>query len=172
MSFAPGRRGLALRFCVALPLVAGGALVVASYVDVARRARDAWIDGIAAVADAGFDAVGYPVRRDGPDRRILRAADGHGVRLAKDCDGVPTMLVFVAAVAVSPVAARRRVAFALAGAAVLYLANLARIGHLLWLSDRAPETFRAAHEGGWPAALLLLASAMYLLWARRAVVVS
>ena len=168
MTPTPDRRGLLLRFGVGFPLLVAAALLAASYLEPVRRAREAWIDGVAAVADASFGVAGYPVRRDGRDRRILRAADGHGVRLAKDCDGLPPILIFLAAVAVSPVAGRRRLAFATLGTAVLYAANLVRIGHLLWLSDRDPEAFRAAHEGGWPAGLLALAGALYLVWARRA----
>ena len=149
---APRRPRLLLRFGVALPVLAGALL---------------WAAEAAATAVAAghlLPLAGYDVRREG---RILRAADGHGVKVGIDCDAVPVALLFLAAVAVSPVPWRRRVLFAPAGIAALFLLNQARIGHLLWISNRDPAAFHAAHEAWWPAGLVLAAGAMFLVWARR-----
>ena len=149
---APRRPRLLLRFGVALPVLAGALLWAAEAAPAAVAAGHL------------LPLAGYDVRREG---RILRAADGHGVKVGIDCDAVPVALLFLAAVAVSPVPWRRRVLFAPAGIAALFLLNQARIGHLLWISNRDPAAFHAAHEAWWPAGLVLAAGAMFLVWARR-----
>ena len=111
--------------------------------------------------------VGYEVRRDARDARVLRAADGHGVRIAPECDGMPPVLLFLAAVLVSPVPWRRRLLFGALGSLGILLLNQVRIGHLLWLSDRSPDVFHDAHEAWWPTGLVAAAGVMFLLWARR-----
>ncbi len=161
---APRRPRLLLRFGVALPVLAGALLWAAEAAPGAVDLRESVADATAVAAGHLLPLAGYDVRREG---RILRAADGHGVKVGIDCDAVPVALLFLAAVAVSPVPWRRRVLFAPAGIAALFLLNQARIGHLLWISNRDPAAFHAAHEAWWPAGLVLAAGAMFLVWARR-----
>jgi exosortase/archaeosortase family protein len=162
-----GRRRLALRFGVLFPLLAGGLLLAATFLPWASAARERLADGVAATAGVLFPLVGYEVRRDGPRGRILRAADGHGVKVGTECDALAPMLILAAAVAVSPVAWRRKATFLVPGLVGIALLNQVRIGHLLWLSQENPDLFRRAHESWWPAGLVLAAAGLFLVWARR-----
>ncbi len=133
----------------------------------AEGVRVAVADGTAVAAAKLLPLVGYAVHPDPADRSVLRAADGHGVRVGTDCDGLSVLILFVSAVAVSPVPLGKRALFAVLGAIGILLANQVRIGHLLWLSNRDPDAFRTAHETWWPAGLLGAAALAFLLWARR-----
>jgi exosortase/archaeosortase family protein len=168
---APGdgapRPRLLLRFGLLFPLIAGGTLLAVSYVPFLERARDGASEAVLATSAALFPLVGYDVRRDPAKPRVLRAADGHGVTIAQECDALPPLVLFLAAVLVSPVAGRKRLVFGLAGAAAIFLLNQVRVGHLLWLSQEDPDAFRTAHEAWWPAGLVLFAGGMFLVWARR-----
>jgi len=169
VSEAPARAGprVALRFGLGLPLVAASMIGAMLYLGPVVAARDRLLDGTVTAATVLMPLVGYEVRRDARDARVLRAADGHGVRIAPECDGLPAVVLFLAAVVVSPVAWRRRLGFGVLGTLALLLLNQVRIGHLLWLSDRAPDVFHDAHEAWWPAGLVAAGGLMFLLWARR-----
>lgn len=168
MSAAPvrGAPRLGLRFGLAFPLVAASLLGALLFVGPVVATRERVVDGTVTAATVLMPLVGYEVRRDARDPRVLRAADGHGVRIAPECDGLPAVLIFLAAVAVSPVPWRRRVLFGSLGSLALLLLNQVRIGHLLWLSDRAPDAFHDAHEAWWPTGLVAAAGLLYLVWAR------
>jgi exosortase/archaeosortase family protein len=161
----PSARGLALRFGVLFPVLAAALLSAAAWLPWIRPARDALVRGTAATAGALLPLTGWAVERDG---LRLRAEGGRGVLVARDCDALAAMLLFVAAVAVTPAPIGRRVVFAASGVLCLFLLNQARIGHLLWLSGGDVDGFRRAHEAWWPAALFLAAGGLFLLFAARA----
>ena len=165
---ARGGRGLALRFGLAFPLLAGGLLVAATFAGPVLRLRESLVDATLWVSARLFPLLGWAVRPDARDARVLRAPDGHGVRLAPECDGLVPVLLLTAAALVTPTRWSRRLGFAAAGSTALLLLNQARIAHLLSISDRDPDGFRFAHESAWPAGLTVAALALYALWASRA----
>ncbi len=161
----PGRR-LALRFGLALPLLGGGLIALFAYAPALQSVREGIVHGTAATAGGLLPLSGWDVERRG---HTLHAPGDRAVEVVKDCDGLPVMLLFFAAVLVTPTAWRRKIVFAGIGLGLLFLVNQVRLGHLLYLSSGSPGSFRAAHETWWPAGLLLSAGGLYLLWAARQV---
>lgn len=159
-------RSLALRFGVALPLLAGSLIAAFAYVGLLQPVRDGVVRATAASAGALLPLVGFEVQRSG---HTLRADGERAVQVVKDCDGLPSMLLLLAAIAVTPTTWRRKVAFGAIGVVALFVVNQVRVGHLLHLSAGNQEAFRNAHETWWPAGLVLFAGALFLLWAARQV---
>jgi len=159
---AVSRRSLALRFGVLLPLLGGGLMAAAAYAQPLQPLRARLVHATAVSAGVLLPLTGWDVTRDG---HALKAPGDRAVEVVKDCDGLSAMLLFLAAVLVTPATWKRKLVFGGIGLAALFLVNQVRIGHLLHLSGGNQQTFRSAHETWWPAALVLVAAALFLLWA-------
>ncbi len=90
------------------------------------------------------------------------------LRIVKDCDAMDVTILLVAAMLAFPATASRRALGLAGGVAVVLVANLARISALYFIGVSAPGAFEFAHRDLFPLLLVLLAGAVFVLWARRA----
>lgn len=116
----------------------------------------------ALVARAGIEAL-----RQGA---VLYVPGAFAYEIGIGCTGLlPAAVVAVAIVASPGTAAAKQWGLAVAVPLVL-LANLLRLAHLFSLGATSPRLFEQAHVVWWEAALVGIAFAIWLLWARVAAV--
>lgn len=87
--------------------------------------------------------------------------------LVPDCGALPSMSIYLAALAAFPASLRKRLIGLAIGIPVLYLINIARLACLavigaLWRSE--PEVFEFAHQYVWQAVYVLIVVGVWLLW--------
>ena len=91
----------------------------------------------------------------------------HSLGIARGCDALQPMGIFLSAVLAFPAAWRSKWVPMLVGASTLLFVNQLRIVSLYFLGIGSPTAFEVFHEAVWPAAFILLAFAMWILWVRR-----
>lgn len=94
------------------------------------------------------------------------AGEGTAVRLDLGCDGLQPSHVFLAAVMTFPAPWIRRLLGAAVGLALLLGLNVVRVVTLFLVKAWAPTAFGVVHEHVWPAAFILAALVLFVLWLR------
>jgi exosortase/archaeosortase family protein len=89
------------------------------------------------------------------------------LRVEKTCDAADVDILFVSAVAAWPGPWRARLVGALAGVALLAAVNIARICSLYYVGLHFPSSFTAVHLEIWPIAIVVVAIAAFLFFARK-----
>lgn len=92
--------------------------------------------------------AGFLLERVGFDVRVLGTSislDGRAVEVARGCDALEPIALFVAAVIAVQVELRRKLPGILVGVPLLVLLNLVRIIALTVVSAKFPEQFETAH---------------------------
>lgn len=151
-----------LRFALAFALLAGVGLTVLHAFVFPSDAFDAYLAQNAALATSVMRLLGFDVTVDGQ----LIAFEGSVSRFERACDVSQVVLLHACAVLAFP-QGRRRLLAVLGGTAVIFVANLVRVGTLLCVGAYWPTAFEAVHLYLWPVLLLLLAMGMWFAWARR-----
>ena len=145
--------------------VAGAALIVSIGVMVGAVDMPG-VDALAALlARASAYVLGMLGVPASPDGAVIDVNGFVGVIVAQ-CTAVDVLIVFSAAVLVWPVSIGARMWGLLLGAVALSALNFARIVSLLLMGAAFPEYFDTAHMVVWQPAMLLAASALWLLWLR------
>lgn len=126
-----------------------------------------WFDGYLA---AYASAAGTMLHLFDPAVRVSGAdiAGRFSLRIVKDCDAMDVNILFVAAVLSFPATWARRALGLGVGVAAILAANISRICALYFIGVSAPTAFEFAHRDLFPLLLVLLATAVFLPWARSA----
>jgi exosortase/archaeosortase family protein len=83
---------------------------------------------------------------------------GHySLRIIKTCDAMDVSTLFVSAIVAWPSGWRNRLMAAVAGVALLFVFNVARICTLYFVGMRSPSWFEIVHLELWPIVLLVVA---------------
>jgi exosortase/archaeosortase family protein len=90
------------------------------------------------------------------------------LEFAMSCDAMDVFILFAAATLASPAAWRWRLAGLGAGFVSVAAVNVLRIVSLYWIGAFAPARFEFFHMQLWPLAIVVLASAGFVVWVRRA----
>jgi exosortase/archaeosortase family protein len=93
-------------------------------------------------------------------------AGGANIEIVPDCTPLMPTLVLWAAVAAFPGPWRLKVVGLLAGAAAVWVFNLARVLVLMVVLSEWPRSFKFAHVYLWQAGTLLVVTAMFMFWVR------
>jgi len=91
----------------------------------------------------------------------------YSLGIARACDALQPMGIFLSAVLAFPAPWRSKWAPMVIGASTLLFVNQLRIVSLYFLGIGSPTAFEVFHEAVWPAAFILLAFLMWILWVRR-----
>lgn len=92
---------------------------------------------------------------------------GGALSVLNGCDGVDTMILLAAAMAIAPVPLRARAAGVVLGCAMIYALNQARLAGLYFAFRARSEWFDLLHAGIGPLAVIAATAAFYLWWLRR-----
>ena len=157
-----GRARPGLSFLVRFGLLLGGfyTLLLFPWGD---RALAAYLRANAWLAHGLLQALGQQTRLDGV---TIRAAN-YALSIRRGCDAVEPAWFFCAAVLAFPAPWRTKPAALLTGSALILALNVVRIVSLFFIGRMLPGFFAMAHLELWPAAFLLLAVALWLVWIRR-----
>ena len=139
-------------------IAAGG--VIAGTVNI--PGVDALARGLAYMAGFALGMLGVPASLDG----AVINADGFVAVVAAECTAIELILVFSAAVLVSPVSLKARLWALALGVSALCALNLVRIVSLMLVGAGFPEYFEMAHLKVGQTAMAVATLAMWLLWLR------
>ena len=139
-------------------IAAGG--VIAGTVNI--PGVDALARGLAYIAGFALGMLGVPASLDG----AVINMDGFAAVVVAECTAIELILVFSAAVLVSPVSLKARLWALALGVSALCALNLVRIVTLMLVGAGFPEYFEMAHLKVGQTAMAVVALAMWLLWLR------
>ncbi len=139
-------------------IAAGG--VIAGTVNI--PGVDALARGLAYMAGFALGMLGVPASLDG----AVINMDGFAAVVVAECTAIELILVFSAAVLVSPVSLKARLWALALGVSALCALNLVRIVSLMLVGAGFPEYFEMAHLKVGQTAMAVAALAMWLLWLR------
>jgi exosortase H (IPTLxxWG-CTERM-specific) len=86
------------------------------------------------------------------------------IRIVKGCDSIYPTLLLCSAMFGYPSSWMRKIAGGVAGAVILYLLNIVRIGTLFAVGMFAPRAFEVVHLYVWQALFIVITLCMWLLW--------
>ena len=93
------------------------------------------------------------------------SSDRFSVDIRHGCDAIAPTALFIAAVLAFPASLRSKLPAVLVGAVLLAVINLARIVTLFFTGIYYPKWFEAAHVDVWQPIFILLALALWVVWA-------
>ncbi|TAL26325.1 MAG: exosortase/archaeosortase family protein [Aquabacterium sp.] len=134
--------------------MASGTWVERLVIDQLTVRPAAWLIGMFDPA-LGVEAAGPRLR-----------AGGGGINVLNGCEGTDVVFLLTAALLVSPLTWRRRLAGVAAGAALVLLLNQARVIALFYAFRTDRGRFDMLHGVVTPALLMVAAAAFFLAWAR------
>ncbi len=126
---------------------------------------DQYLKAYAEVSGAILRVLGNDARVHGKSITASRFS----VRIVRGCDALEATALFVSAVLAAPVAWRRKVGGVVGGVLLLALVNVTRIVSLFYIGIYYPDWFEAMHIEVWQSVFIVLAVALWVLWARWAV---
>ena len=91
-------------------------------------------------------------------------APGGGIRILNGCEGVEILFLLVAALAVTPVSARRRLVGLLIGIAFVFVLNQVRLVTLFYAFRESPGLFNTLHSLVMPILMVIGVLCYFQLW--------
>lgn len=89
---------------------------------------------------------------------------GERVSVMNGCNAIEALGILWAAVLAFPAPALLRLGAMAVGTVVIQAVNLVRVASLVVARSLVPSTFQLMHEAIWPALIILLAMAIWLVW--------
>lgn len=119
--------------------------------------------GVATTSRVALNAVGQGVDQEGT---VLRN-DRFAVNIENGCNGIETMIIFMAAVLAFPASWRSRLTGLGIGLVAIQGVNLVRVVALFLTGAYMPSLFDASHTVIWQTLVILSGVLLWLLWASR-----
>jgi exosortase H (IPTLxxWG-CTERM-specific) len=152
-----------IRFLVLFVLLLGGGFTLISVNQVNDRVIEPFTAGVARASGVALNLLGQGVTLDGTVLRNERFA----VNIRNGCNGVETMLIFLAAVLAFPAPwASRAIGLAL-GMIAIQLVNLVRVVALFLTGAYFPRLFDTSHTVIWQTLVILFGVLLWIYWANR-----
>lgn len=118
---------------------------------------------IARVSGGVLDLIGQDVTRDG----TVIQSPHFAVNIRNGCNGVETMLIFLAAVLAFPAAWGARLVGLALGILAIQLINLVRVVALFLTGVYFPTLFDSSHTVIWQSIVILSGVLLWIFWAHR-----
>lgn len=147
---------------VFVALLAGGFSVLSLHW-VNDHVVEPFTAGVAWASGLVLDLIGQDVVRSGTVIRSARFA----VNIENGCNGVETMLIFLAAVIAFPASWRWRIAGIGLGVVAIQIVNLIRVVALFLTGAYLPDLFDTSHTVIWQTLVILSGVALWVIWANR-----
>lgn len=151
-----------LFLAVFVVLLAGGFALVALR-PVNDHVIEPFTAGIAWVSGGILDGIGQDVTLEGTVIRSPRFA----VNIRNGCNGVETMLIFLAAVLAFPASWKARGVGLAIGIVAIQLVNLVRVVALFLTGAYLPSLFDSSHTVIWQSIVILTGVLLWIFWAHR-----
>ena len=95
----------------------------------------------------------------------LRATGTSDLDAREGCDGINALLILASTILAFPVGWRARLAGVAVGLVAIFVINAGRIASLLLVASRWPARLDFFHIDVWQPAMMLIAFALFFLWA-------
>jgi exosortase H (IPTLxxWG-CTERM-specific) len=151
------------RFLALFLLFLGGGFTLVSLNWVNDHAIEPFTAGIARASADALDLLGQHTTRQGTVIRGARFA----VNVRNGCNGVETMLIFLAAVVAFPATWRARLAGLALGIAGIWGVNLVRVVALYLTGAYLLRLFDTSHTVVWQTLVILFGVLAWIYWASR-----
>jgi exosortase H (IPTLxxWG-CTERM-specific) len=159
----PGVRRRQVTFLVVFVVLLAGGFTVLSLNWVNDHLVVPFTAAVARVSGVTLDLLGQDVTRQGTIIRSPRFA----VNIENGCNGVETMLIFLAAVVAFPASWRWRLVGLAAGVVAIQAVNLIRVVALFLTGAYLPDLFDASHTVIWQTLVILSGVGLWIVWANR-----
>lgn len=158
-------RGLSreARFLVTFALLLGGGFALVSWRPVNDGVIEPFTGGVARASGVALDLLGQDMEREGTVLRNERFA----VNIRNGCNGVETMIIFLAAVLAFPAPWRSRLGGLALGLVAIQAVNLVRVVALFLTGAYFPDLFDASHTVVWQTIVILFGVLLWIFWADR-----
>lgn len=119
--------------------------------------------GVAQASGVALNVIGQNIEKDGT---ILRN-DEFAVNIRNGCNGVETMIIFLAAVMAFPASWAARLAGLVLGILAIQVINLIRVVALFLTGVYFPDFFDSSHTVVWQTVVILFGVFLWIFWANR-----
>jgi exosortase H (IPTLxxWG-CTERM-specific) len=160
---APSARRRQVLFLVLFAVILAGGFTVLSVNWVNDHVVVPFTAGVAQASGVALELLGQDVEREGTVIRNERFA----VNIENGCNGVETMIIFMAAVLAFPASWRARLAGLGLGLVAIQGVNLVRVVALFLTGAYLPSLFDTSHTVIWQTLVILSGVLLWLLWASR-----
>jgi exosortase H (IPTLxxWG-CTERM-specific) len=91
-------------------------------------------------------------------------SSSYSISVARGCDGIEAMAIFVCALLAFPMAWRKKILGVVIGVLILFVLNLIRIVSLFLVGVYYPSIFELMHVEIWQGIFILVSVSLWLMW--------
>lgn len=150
-------------FLLTFVLILGGGFTLLSLNAVNDHVIEPFTAGIAKVSGHTLNLLGQNIEREGTAIRGERFS----VNIRNGCNGVETMIIFLAAVLAFPASWRSRAIGLALGLVAIQAINLVRVVALYLTGAYFPSFFDSSHTVVWQTIVILFGVLLWIFWANR-----
>ena len=161
-SFFASYRQEILFVSIFIAILAGGFTLI-SWQPVNDNVIEPFTGGVAKASGIALNVIGQGISMDGTKIRNERFA----VNIKNGCNGVETMIIFLAAVIAFPAAWKAKIAGLAIGILAIQAVNLVRVVALFLTGAYFPSFFDSSHTVVWQTIVILSGVLLWIFWANR-----
>ena len=150
-------------FLIIFVVILGGGFTLISLQPVNDNVIEPFTAGIAKVSGVTLNLIGQGIEMHGTVIRNPR----FGVNIKNGCNGVETMIIFLAAVLAFPASWKSRGIGLALGLIAIQLVNLIRVVALFLTGVYFPKFFDSSHTVVWQTIVILFGVLLWVFWANR-----
>lgn len=152
-----------ITFLTVFILILGGSFTLISLNQVNDQVIVPFTGLVAKASGIALDLIGQDIQMTGT---IIRS-DRFAVNIKNGCNGVETMIIFLAAVIAFPSSWRSRIIGLVGGCLAIQAVNLIRVVALFLTGAYFPALFDSSHTVIWQTIVILFGVLLWIFWANR-----
>lgn len=150
-------------FLTVFILILGGGFTLLSLNAVNEKVIEPFTAGVAKASGVALNLIGQDIEMRGTVIRNQRFA----VNIRNGCNGVETMIIFLAAVFAFPASWKSRGIGLVLGLLAIQFVNLVRVVALFLTGAYFPKFFDSSHTVVWQTIVILFGVFLWIFWANR-----
>ena len=150
-------------FLTVFILILGGGFTLLSLNTVNDHVIEPFTAGVAKASGLALNLIGQGIEMQGT---IIRNG-AFAVNIKNGCNGVETMIIFLAAVFAFPASWKSRAIGLILGLLAIQLVNLVRVVALFLTGAYFPKFFDSSHTVVWQTIVILFGVFLWIFWANR-----
>ncbi|MEM8930091.1 MAG: exosortase H [Acidobacteriota bacterium] len=152
-----------ITFVTIFVLILGGGFTLISLQPINDHVIEPFTAGVAAASGVALDVIGQNIDKQGTILRNERFA----VNIRNGCNGVETMIIFLAAVLAFPAAPKAKAIGLAIGILAIQGVNLVRVVALFLTGAYFPQFFDNSHTVVWQTIVIASGVLLWIFWADR-----
>ena len=152
-----------IRFLTVFILILGGGFTLLSVNAVNDRVIEPFTAGVAKASGVALNLIGQDIEMRGTGIRNSAFA----VNIKNGCNGIETMIIFLAAVLAFPASFKSRAIGLVLGLLAIQWINLVRVVALFLTGVYFPNLFDSSHTVVWQSIVILFGVFLWIFWANR-----